>query len=498
MNQRLFIWILAGLASVALLIALIQLPRTPLPWGDEVLFVSTARAIAAGQPGVPSVLADFPHTGRLDLFYGSIPFWVGAGSLRLFGLSLWSWRVLSWISGVILVLACAWFVLLLSGSRTYAALAAALVVMDPAVGSSLTSGRLDTLAIACQILALCFLVGKRSLLSSGASGLLLATAVLCTPRMQPFVAGLAVVLTIHALATKNRDFLGKLAVAGSTALAAVTAWTFYEGLTPWSWFQYVLKVSSGDKTNSSPLLHGRWGGLDASPHLFIVPALTLVWMGLLVFRRIRDKRALGPAGIVFMALLCSAGLTLSLISRPFSYEIFWLLPWLPLAAAITAIYEPGPKLTGSPMFLVLLASLVGTVMVRSGKVGEVLLSWRARDPRPISEFICTNIPQHSVVYGTPDFYYYGVEQCGSTYLYAQKWVGGGVSSAIDQERYQSGAFLIWPAQTPLPTGLRAHKVAEFRGLGNKVEATPSAATGIVARLLRYGGGYPDTVLYSIE
>lgn len=71
---------LSALTAVFLLAALVQLPRTPLPWFDEILLVSTAQNASSGHTVTPSVLAAFPHSSRYDLFYGPVIFWIGAVS----------------------------------------------------------------------------------------------------------------------------------------------------------------------------------------------------------------------------------------------------------------------------------------------------------------------------------------------------------------------------------------------------------------------------------
>jgi hypothetical protein len=45
----------------ALSIMLLSLPRSPLPWLDEMLFASTSLSMVRGGPPVPTVLAAFPH-----------------------------------------------------------------------------------------------------------------------------------------------------------------------------------------------------------------------------------------------------------------------------------------------------------------------------------------------------------------------------------------------------------------------------------------------------
>lgn len=203
MSQRQWFWICTTATVVALLLALVELPRTPLPWFDEILLVSAARSAASGHPAVPSVLSAFPHTMRSDLFYGPVPFWIGSETLKVFGLSLWSWRLLGWLSGVAIAVESAWLVLRLGGSRGYAGMAALLVTLSPAMGSALTSGRMDTLTLALELCAVCLLLPRSSLVKSVLAGSLLAAAILTTPRAHPFALSFFVVLLCYAIIRKQ-------------------------------------------------------------------------------------------------------------------------------------------------------------------------------------------------------------------------------------------------------------------------------------------------------
>src|ERR1700677_2847764 len=58
------------IALAALILIRLLLPRSPLPWFDEIFLASAALSMAHGGAAVPSVLGAFPHTGSVNLFYG--------------------------------------------------------------------------------------------------------------------------------------------------------------------------------------------------------------------------------------------------------------------------------------------------------------------------------------------------------------------------------------------------------------------------------------------
>jgi 4-amino-4-deoxy-L-arabinose transferase-like glycosyltransferase len=465
MSQRRLFWISTTAAAVALLLALVELPRSPLPWFDEVLLVSAARSAASGHPAVPSVLNSFPHTMRSDLFYGPVPFWLGAATLKIFGLSLWSWRILGWLSGVVMVLESAWLVLRLGGSRGYTAMAALLVTLSPAMGSTMTSGRTDTITLALELFAVCLLLPKSSLVKSVLAGFVFAAAILSTPRAHPFALSFFLVLLCYAIIRKQGLLLRNASFAGAAALLGVTAWTFCAGLNPVSWYLMLLRASEGDKTNVSPLLGGSWGhpGFDLNSMILILGlgAWFIAWS----IRR-REKQPVGLAGVLLTALLANAALFLVVTSRALSYRIFWLVPLVPVVVAITSIYEVGRDSQRSGMAYVLVATILVAGVARIGKVTEVITSWTARDPLPLKTYVCTQIPQNSTVFGPAEFYYYAVEECGSRYLFAGNWTARGLRSPLDamDPVYRSGDFLLWPADQPLPrtAELREYHVCAIR------------------------------------
>ena len=484
----------SGLAALAVLIALVQLNRTPLPWIDEALLASTS--LSAN--GAPAVLASFPHTGKFTWFYGPAGFFFGRISFSLFGVSMWSWRILCWISATLIVLGSAWLVHIITRSRPYAALAAALVALSPSLGQRFSSGRFDAFTVACEILALCFLIRGGGWWNSGVAGLLLAGAVLSTPRAQPFVLGLSLAICGRAVLKRQSDLLKRLCVAGITAGAVVSAWTFSVGLNPWSWFRFLLSVSSGDRNNSSPLLHGSWGLEAISLQGLVVPLCLALWLGLMFFRRTRGQRIDDRSAVILAAALLNAVLTALLISRLFAYEIFWDIPLITAFVAAAASYEPEPRLFRSWMSSAAAIMLVASLGVRVAKVSEVFMSWRARDPAPIKNFVCQHVPPSSTVYGTREFYFYAVEGCGSTYLFTQEWIAEGLNSRAGQPVYTPGAFVIWPMGVPVDVKANLKEVARFTPQSHAFSEARASHIGIMTSVTRFAGGYPETVLYQIQ
>jgi 4-amino-4-deoxy-L-arabinose transferase-like glycosyltransferase len=184
--MRTFLYQLTAFAGILPLF--IALDRTPIPWIDEVLWASTSLFFINGQAVKSSVLDAF-----LDLFYGPVGTYLGAWWMRLAGVSEWNWRLLSFAGGVSIVVLTALLVRAVGGSQFLAVTAACLVRFSTSMGSSINSGRLDTLSIAFELAALLLLLVamQQQLLLRGRLYSLLAGgaipgAALSTPRAFTF------------------------------------------------------------------------------------------------------------------------------------------------------------------------------------------------------------------------------------------------------------------------------------------------------------------------
>ena len=130
------------LAAIAILFGclgflplVLTMNRSPLPWNDEILWASTSYSVGSHKDGVPSVLAEFPQAGRLDLFYGPVCFKLGALAFKLFGISPISFRLLSLLGALILTVASGLLVRVLGGSRLAAAVSFLLAALSPEIAA---------------------------------------------------------------------------------------------------------------------------------------------------------------------------------------------------------------------------------------------------------------------------------------------------------------------------------------------------------------------------
>ena len=149
-------WLITVLALSSILL---MLPRSPLPWLDEIFYASAALAVAQGGPPVPTVLAGFPaHRPDRSLLWsnGSFPGFTGCQALRAFGHELAAFGVPGWIGAVF---AASYVARRLDRSRVAMAAAAMLVTLSQGMGARATSGRLDAITVMLELLSLACTLG---------------------------------------------------------------------------------------------------------------------------------------------------------------------------------------------------------------------------------------------------------------------------------------------------------------------------------------------------
>src|SRR5215469_4469332 len=508
--------LISALTIAGILPLFIALDRTPIPWMDEVLWASTSLSVMNGQAAKPSVLDAFPGTGRFDLFYGPVGIYLGAWWMKFAGVSAWNWRMLSFAGGVSIVVMTALLVRGVGGSLVLAATAACLVGFSTSMGSSINSGRLDTISIAFELATLLLAVLaiqqplSRGWLYSAAAGIAMAAAVLSTPRALTFCVGLlAGTLALLILGFRKRVLDSFLPAAIMTG-AAVWLWTHYLGLSPITWLQYLGRVSKGDHGNVSPVLGGSWGNREA---VYLPELAAPVLFGLLAFCLCRiwtNEHENGPQirrriGLVFVLIVGLANMLSSivLLSRVLNYQLFFIVPVLIGLLVLSAVLLESTSLTNTRRLVIgsWIVFAVLSIGLRAAKIAEFSLSWPARNPRPILAFVKEHVPPKSAVLGSEPCYFWAVQDSGSRYLWIQEKTTPGLHSHsmfnIDKLFVQSGGdrvYLVWKHDSAMPPEL---SVQAFRRMASF--EMPNSHTDFFTKLRnRIGGAYPRTDLYELN
>ena len=503
------------LTIAGLLPLYIGLDRTPLPWADEVEFASTAISVRNGNPAIPSVLSGFPQTGRFDLFYGPVGIRLGATWMTLFGVNMWSWRSLSFAGGILVIVFSALLAYSLGARSPVPAAAACLVAFTIALGGRINSGRLDTITVALELMALTLLVvsltsrGWRRCLVSVLAGGCVAAAALSTPRALPFCVGLFVGALV--LLFRRKDLLGAFLPAVVLAVSAFQIWIHSQGWGILTWVRFMANTVHGNEGDISPVMGGSWGAREAFflPEL-AAPLLFAVVLGcvlcLLMLRRHQDGRVITVSlELLFVLIAGFVNMLLSfvLLSRALNYEIFFIVPVL---VGLLVVSERLIFVNRSlPVRLIVVAwllfGLFGTT-VRAAKILDLYWRWSDRDPRPIVAFIREHVPPDSIVLGLDPCYFWAIQDSGSLYLFTAEVTSPGLASGLSfeaQRLFSTEAankrrvYVVWKRGSRPPilvSGSTLVRVGGFEG---------RARQGVFSNLSsRVVAAYPQTDLYQLE
>jgi hypothetical protein len=504
--------------TVALLLILVMLPRSPLPWWDEIFYASAALAAARGGPPVASVMGAFPHTMRIDLLYGPMMTFLGSLEIRLFGLSATSWRLLGFEGAVGTVFSAAWVSRRLDSSAVTPAATAMLVALSQGMGARATSGRFDTVTITLELLSLACTLGamrgqesrRPAFVYAALAGIFCGLAALSTPRSFPFLLGLFVAMGLEVALAGKWELAVRGLMIGAVALVPVWGWTFSQGMSPIGWLRVVAAASQGDKLNVSPLLHGTWHFFDEplvpllSGLLFLLVMVVVFGATMLTARHTFEMQRhdiVCGVRLASITVLINYVASFLLMAHFWDYEIFVVPLLVPVLAALTArmLRDRGPR---TVQWLVLGAWMVLAIFlvtIRAGKVVAWLASYQERDPQPLQAFISSNIPTNSRVFGPEDFYFYAVERAGSHYLFYRPRIPSGLLSKADHDldweeqlKESQALYLVWPKEDSLPGGLALANLHLVGSFAAQMEKEP-----IGWRKAGWSSGYPATNLYRI-
>lgn len=509
-------WIASGAAIV---LSVVTLARVPIPWLDENYIASAAYAIALGRPGIPSILPPGPSYTPLSDAYGPVFFRVTALSIHLLGLSAFAVRLICAAGAVAAAAAAAWLTRRAGAARGWPALAFALVTLSPEIGTTSANGRMDTFAIALEVTAFVAIIvalerpeRSSAVFASLAAGVCLLLAALTTPRTFPLVAATFAVLVALPLLRRFRAASATaLLCSGAVVMAGCLLWVHHLGFTPIGWVLWHLRSTQVDP--QTRLLAGARRDWNLDVRNSITPAVTvaalLVIAGLHIWNRRRTNRwrLLVPIPLLALWAACvlNAAFHFEFTNHVFLSSSYFVVPLF--VTTIAASVVAGERAVASRTVLALwLAVAVLFAAGRAAKYVAVWQTWDYRDPAPLTRFIERWVPRGSLVFGYDQYYFYAVENAGSTF---RAWTPKPATlaplmfpDAFDASHRPTAAatrrFLLWPTRGPLGAVPKSFACAL-----PQVVATFSISTVNRVGVERIGGfdaglhGYPDTVLYEV-
>ena len=504
--------VLGSAALLAALIFAITLGRVPTPFADTQLYASIARSVQLHGIGVPSFMLNSPYAVDHVPFYGPVFFELAALSFRLFGVSIWSFRIVSALGAVLLVSAGALLARQLSASADRWLWALTLLLLMPELWA-LSVGTMHTMAVGFEILSLAVfvrgLVVERGGLWYGAgAGGLLTLAALTTPRTYPFIVAFIVAsMLLPCMPRESRRRARQQSVAAITVLLiGISIWATISHGDPIGWARYMTFILTHENVD-----------------VLVLPAATRVWLwswsapvtatfavvgagiaALTITRRDADapRDQLGIAAFALLTGWITLVVTMTVMNYIIGYRLYVIVP---LFAVVLAM--PYRKLkVGSRLLAAGVAALVmcdvGVSAIRYARIGA---TWAARNPAPVDEFFRTYVPPGSAVMGDQAPYFLAVERSGAWYWTVSatseadwtRWVptlepdATTVARQVEVAR-PSTRFLVWPIDDDLPDGYgcaRGRVVAVYVPAPNHLD--------LLGPLGDRDVGYPESVLYQL-
>lgn len=481
--------------------------RTPTNEPDTQLYASVAKNWIETGSGVPTVTRNSPQAADHVAFYGPVYFSLTGASIKLFGLSKLSPRLVSLGGALLLAASAALLAIALGGRAAPWPWSILLILLTPEVRYGATSGSMETLAVG-QLLAglACMAVAfgptRRPNWWASAGGVALGLAALTTPRTYPMVLAC---LAVGAVQFRN-DRRGRQVVAVTAAwiAAALGAWAIAHLGSVGAWVRLIVGVMTQEDRDVAVLGGRQWA--MTLPRLITPIASVVVAFAaakLLDRRRQREARH-APAEFALVAAYTGAIAAFVLMDVTFTVGIYFGVPLLVagLAQPWSQLDIAGRTVTAGR------AALLAVLMASAGLTyGRAAATWDARDQSRFVAFLGAHVPPRSAVIGPPYRYFFAVAQVRAAYFTPDlisfadwtRWIAPSTDErAIDRGQptaaAPAGRFLLWPTDwTVFWDGYECaagHEVARY------VAPPPNWPT--LARLL--GGndqGVPDTTLFAL-
>jgi hypothetical protein len=505
-----------AIAVLCLATFVVSIPRVPVPWVDEINFVSAAASLARGGSGVPTLLPPgVPYT-PFQHAYGPVFFWLTALTIKAIGLQPIAIRLWS-VAGAIAAAVAAGAVARAAGAaRGWPAAVALLFVLTPELGTIATSGRMDALADAFGLGAMAAMIAalqassKRTQIAAAvAFGALATGASMTTPRTLPWLVYLfALMLPLVATHRWRTRSLVVITAAAAVVLIVWTVWTSHIGMTPLGWLQWQQQASATDPFNR--IVPGTPQVFALEVRNLVTPVVTGLAIVALVAVLARDARwrRIPPALFVAIgATVLNTVTALVFTNRVFVFSSYFVLPMFVAVAAAWAVVASTDAVVRR---VVLVAGTAVALLFAAGRVAKdvnIWQTWSYRDPAPLQVFVDRSIPRGSIVYAYEQYYFYAVEAAGAQYRdytrrpdgLAPVFYGPGWATAPEAaDPPGAHRLLLWPVDSPagpVPSNYACaipHEIARF-------SARNTSATG-VERLGAFDAalhGYPDARLFEL-
>jgi len=175
----------------------ITISFSPLPWFDEVFFADLSASVhSTGKLYLEmSIRPEYQLTEVL--YYGPVYFYVQAALINIFGLNLYTIRLLNLLSGMALIMLFLYAIYKMRVEKTMGLTLLILLLTDTIFQSNMHSGRMDLFCMFLFFSAFFILILNKNLIFSLLAGVLFACAYLTTPRCGFYLLSLFLVFVFQ-------------------------------------------------------------------------------------------------------------------------------------------------------------------------------------------------------------------------------------------------------------------------------------------------------------
>lgn len=392
-NWITLIWSFIGLIII---INLLLLSYSPLPWFDEIYFTGITNSLLTNGT---FHLSAFPlyDTGEI-LTYGPVYFFLTGLSVKLFGWGVFQFRIVNFLFALGCIFL-SWRILRLYYKEKFTGILFILLyITDPMFTTNSHSGRMDSVALFFILVVIYYLYENHSLRNYLATAIAASLALLTTPRSAFF---LVPVLLLHFVPLlfklkKSQNWL-KIFIFGGFTITLYAAWIFTKFGGFEQFFDYYFQQPRSGLVNKNLFA----SFIRFSPYIIIfeyplVITTTLLFSALLIKKRFRLNTM---TWILFLNIITFY----SFILDTGQYSIF-IIPCFYLLLFISVIKLGFPsKIRYSILFLILLFNIV----LLTVKSYSVVADLQLRNYATVDNSVASVVPPGSKVIGN-ELYYYSV------------------------------------------------------------------------------------------
>jgi hypothetical protein len=418
--------LVAGACALYVLLHLVTVARSHIPWFDDTFFASIADTLR--RTGEFRLTVSPLWFEKPVYLYGPTYFLLVSGVFTTLGFGVLQYR-LTGLLGAFALLAVAFRILRRAGVERPVALAAcALMALDPIFLEILRVGRMDLLAILFFLIAYLLLMdsrpvaGRAGILYSAASGAFASLGLLTTPRPGYVLIPMGLILLYRCYTGPTGSRVAQLVSWAAGFAPLCVGWIAYAfgGIAPLlAYFSEFTGTYAGSglttptiqKPLVAVLLFFTLLKLIKEPGAFLDEFVLFVGLGIALFFLLVKNTA--PFG---------GGYTILVI--PFEYMgLAWLISNCP-PLSVPLSRRSLQRLALAPLFLLNGGFFLAIV------ASDVLL-WPSLDPTEAATLISERIPPGSRVIGDDKFYFL-VREAGSDFQYLER--GGTLAERVKYHR----------------------------------------------------------------